>query len=80
VLWATGYRRAYPWLDVPVLDARGELVHREGVTPAPGLYALGLRLQRVRGSHFIGGVGADAARIAEAIMAEAPAAWSAQAA
>ena len=80
VLWATGYRRAYPWLDVPVLDARGELVHREGVTPAPGLYALGLRFQRVRRSHFIGGVGADAARIAEAIMAEAPAAWSAEAA
>jgi putative flavoprotein involved in K+ transport len=69
VLWATGYARAYPWLDVPVLDARGELVHREGVTPAPGLYALGLRFQRVRRSHFLGGVGADAARIAEAILA-----------
>jgi putative flavoprotein involved in K+ transport len=69
VLWATGYRRAYPWLAVPVLDAAGELVHREGVTPAPGLYALGLRFQRTRRSHFVGGVGADAARIADAILA-----------
>jgi putative flavoprotein involved in K+ transport len=67
VLWATGYRRAYPWLDVPVLDTAGELVHRNGVTPAPGLYALGLRFQRTRRSHFIGGVGEDAAQIAAAI-------------
>jgi putative flavoprotein involved in K+ transport len=69
VLWATGYRRAYPWLEVPVLDAAGELVHREGVTAAPGLFALGLRFQRTRKSHLIGGAGDDAARIADAIAA-----------
>jgi putative flavoprotein involved in K+ transport len=68
VLWATGYRRAYPWLEVPVLDAGGELVHREGVTASPGLYALGLRLQRTRKSHLFGGVGDDAALMAEAIV------------
>jgi putative flavoprotein involved in K+ transport len=67
VLWATGYGRSYPWLHVPVLDARGELAHREGVTGEPGLYALGLRFQRTRRSHFIGGVGADAAVIARAL-------------
>jgi putative flavoprotein involved in K+ transport len=69
VLWATGYRRAYPWLRVPVLDGAGELVHREGVTAEPGLYALGLRFQRVRRSHLLGGVGDDAAQIAAAIAA-----------
>jgi putative flavoprotein involved in K+ transport len=74
VLWATGYRRTYPWLDEPVLDANGELVHREGVTAVPGLFALGLRFQRTRSSHFLGGVGDDAARIARAIAARAPAA------
>jgi putative flavoprotein involved in K+ transport len=74
VLWATGYTRAYPWLAVPVLDGDGQLVHREGITAAPGLYALGLRFQRTRRSHFIGGVGDDAARIADAITgAAAPA-------
>jgi putative flavoprotein involved in K+ transport len=74
VLWATGYKRSYPWLEVPVLDASGELVHREGVTAAPGLFALGLRFQRTRKSHFLGGVGDDAARIAEHIVARAGAA------
>ena len=74
VLWATGYRRSYPWLEVPVLDATGELLHREGVTPAPGLFALGLRFQRTRKSHFLGGVGDDAARIAEHIVADTGAA------
>jgi putative flavoprotein involved in K+ transport len=75
VLWATGYKRAYPWLEVPVLAAGGELVHRHGVTPAPGLFALGLRFQRTRKSHLIGGVGEDAAWIAERILtrAESPA-------
>jgi putative flavoprotein involved in K+ transport len=67
VLWATGYRRSYPWLREPALDAHGEIVHRQGVTPVPGLYALGLRFQRTRRSHFLGGVGEDAALIARAI-------------
>jgi putative flavoprotein involved in K+ transport len=71
VLWATGYGRSYPWLEVPVLDDHGELVHREGVTAAPGLFALGLRFQRTRASHFLGGVGDDAARIAEHIAVRA---------
>ena len=64
VIWATGYRRDYSWLHVPVLDAAGELVHREGVTGVPGLVALGLKFQRRRASHFIGRVGVDAAFIA----------------
>jgi putative flavoprotein involved in K+ transport len=64
IVWATGYRRSYPWLRVPVLDPDGELVHRGGVTPAPGLYALGLPLQSRVNSTFIDGVGHDAAAIA----------------
>lgn len=60
VLWATGYRRVYPWLRVPILDARGEIVNAGGVTPAPGLYVLGLQFMRRRNSTFLDGVGADA--------------------
>jgi putative flavoprotein involved in K+ transport len=71
VLWATGYRRAYPWLHVPVVGADGELLHRRGVTPVPGLYALGLRFQHRRSSHLIGGVGHDAEYLAERILAAA---------
>ena len=67
VIWATGYRRAYPWLHVPVLDGRGEIIHEGGITPVPGLYVLGLNFQRRRNSSFIDGVGADACAIAEQI-------------
>jgi putative flavoprotein involved in K+ transport len=68
VIWATGYRRRYPWLHVPSVDRRGEIVHRHGVTGVPGLYVLGLKFQRRRGSHFIGRVGADAAFLARRIV------------
>lgn len=64
VLWATGFTRDYRWLQVPVLDAQGEILHRGGITPAPGLYVLGLRFLRRRRSSFLGGVGADAAALA----------------
>ena len=78
IVWATGFRRAYPWLHVPVLDADGDLVHDAGVTPAPGLFAVGLRFQRTRKSHLIGGVGSDAECIAGAILdAAAPLALAA---
>jgi putative flavoprotein involved in K+ transport len=71
VIWATGFRRAYPWLRVPVLDGARELVHRGGHTPAPGLFGVGLRFQRKRKSHFIGGVGEDAARLAGTLLGRA---------
>ncbi len=60
VLWATGYRRSYPWLRLPVLDAKGEIRNEAGVTPVPGLFVLGLPFQRHRTSAFIDGVGRDA--------------------
>jgi putative flavoprotein involved in K+ transport len=69
VIWATGYRRSYPWLRVPVLDENGEIVQRSGVTAASGLYTLGLKLQRTRSSHTISGVGADAEVLAQRIVA-----------
>jgi putative flavoprotein involved in K+ transport len=68
VLWATGYRRSYPWLKVPVLDERGEILHRSGVTDEPGLYVLGLRFQRRKNSNFIDGVGNDAAELARHLV------------
>jgi len=67
VIWATGYRRRYPWLRVPVLDGRGEIRHSGGVTPSPGLYVLGMQFQRRRNSNFIDGVGKDAFCLSRAI-------------
>jgi putative flavoprotein involved in K+ transport len=71
VVWATGHRRNYDWLQVPVLDASGEIRQRRGVTPVPGLYVLGQRFQHRRSSNFIGGVGRDATFVADHI-AHAP--------
>jgi len=68
VLWATGYRRSYPWLKVPVLDDRGEIRHKGGITDEPGLYVLGLRFQRRKNSNFIDGVGNDAAELARHLV------------
>ena len=64
VVWATGYRRRYPWLRVPVLDADGEIRHRGGITDAPGLCVLGLQFMRRRNSNFIDGAGRDAEELA----------------
>lgn len=60
ILWAAGFQRKYPWLYLPVLDARGEIAHREGCTAVPGLYVLGMHFLRRRNSSFIDGVGDDA--------------------
>jgi putative flavoprotein involved in K+ transport len=61
ILWATGFRPDYSWLDIPVLDRKGNLRHDGGVvTEAPGLYALGLPFLRRRKSSLIDGVGDDA--------------------
>jgi putative flavoprotein involved in K+ transport len=69
VVWATGFRPWYPWLDVPVLDACGRIRHRRGVTEVPGLYAIGLRFQYRRNSTFIDGARHDAAYLADEITA-----------
>jgi putative flavoprotein involved in K+ transport len=68
VVWATGFRREYPWLQIPVLDAKGEIIHRGGVTARPGLYVLGLHFMRRRNSAFLDGVGADAADLTEHLI------------
>ena len=61
ILWATGFRPDYRWLDVPVLDHKGELRHDGGVVVgAPGLYAIGLPVLRRRKSTFICGAEDDA--------------------
>jgi putative flavoprotein involved in K+ transport len=65
VLWATGFRREYSWLKLPVLDGRGEIRHSGGVTPLSGLYVIGLHFLRRRNSSFIDGVGADAVALSE---------------
>jgi putative flavoprotein involved in K+ transport len=72
-IWATGYRFDHSWIDLPITDDDGKLVHRRGVTDVPGLYFLGLPWQHTRGSALVGWVKDDAEFIAERIAQRAPA-------
>ncbi len=71
VIWATGYRYEFGWIDVPVFDQKGDVLHRRGVTECPGLYFLGLTWQHTRGSALLGWVKDDAEFISERISAHA---------
>jgi putative flavoprotein involved in K+ transport len=76
VVWATGFRVDHSWVDLPIFDDGGRLVHQRGVTEAPGLYFLGLSWQHTRGSALLGWVKDDAGYIAERVAAFRPAASS----
>jgi putative flavoprotein involved in K+ transport len=54
VVWATGYRRSYPWLRVPVLDERGEIRHEGGITASPGLYVWGCIAEAANSTSWTG--------------------------
>jgi len=68
VVWCTGFAPDHSWIALPVLDERGSPRHRRGVVAdAPGLFFLGLRFQHRMTSSLLGGVGADAAFIADQV-------------
>jgi putative flavoprotein involved in K+ transport len=67
VIWATGYGFDFSWINVPVLDPRGEPTHRHGITDVPGMYFIGLQWLSKMNSSFLSGVGEDAARLADHI-------------
>ena len=69
VIWATGYRPDFAWIDLPILGENGRLRHRRGVTEVPGLFFLGLTWQWTRGSALIGWVKDDAEFLAGRIRA-----------
>ena len=76
VVWATGYRPDYAWIDLPRVVREGQVVHRRGVTEVPGLYFLGLSWQHTRGSALLGFVHEDATYLADRIQADHQAAMS----
>jgi putative flavoprotein involved in K+ transport len=68
IVWATGFRPDYAWIDVPGALHEGAPVHREGLSPVPGLSFLGLPWQRSRGSSLLGFVQHDAAWLSRHIL------------
>ncbi len=68
IVWATGYRPDFSWINLSVFDAFGYPKHERGiVTEEPGLYFLGLHFQTSLSSGLLGGVGADARTLAQVI-------------
>ena len=67
VIWCTGYRPAFGWIDVPVFDDGGAPIQERGATNCPGLYFLGLHWMHSFKSGALFGVGEDAAHIAALI-------------
>jgi putative flavoprotein involved in K+ transport len=71
VIWATGYRHDYSWIDIAGVVRGGQVIHRRGVTDIPGLYFLGLSWQHTRGSALLGFVHHDAAHLVNHITTKA---------
>jgi len=73
VVWATGFRLDFGWIELPIFDDGGYPLHHRGVVDsAPGLYFLGLPFQYTPTSEHVGGVGNDARYISEHIAARSP--------
>ena len=67
VIWATGYRLDFGWVDLPIFDEQGFPRHRRGVTDVPGLYFLGLLWQHTQASATLVGPTLDAPNLLEAM-------------
>jgi putative flavoprotein involved in K+ transport len=65
VIWCTGFRQDFSWIDVPVFGEDSEPMHERGVTSEPGLYFVGLDFLYSFTSENVGGVGRDARHIAK---------------
>jgi putative flavoprotein involved in K+ transport len=70
VIWCTGFRQDFSWIDVPVVDRNSAPIHERGVASEPGLYFVGLDFLYAFTSENVGGVGRDARRIARRIEVE----------
>ncbi|MBW4467520.1 MAG: MSMEG_0569 family flavin-dependent oxidoreductase [Pegethrix bostrychoides GSE-TBD4-15B] len=69
VIWCTGYRSDFSWVEVPVFDGKGYPGHERGVTPVWGLYFLGLPWLHTWGSGRFSGIANDANYLADYIVA-----------
>jgi len=69
VIWCTGYRSDFSWIEVPVFDGKGYPGHERGVTGVQGLYFLGLPWLYTWGSGRFSGIARDAAYLADQMAA-----------
>jgi putative flavoprotein involved in K+ transport len=78
VVWCTGFRPGFSWIDLPVMDATAEPVHQRGVVTAePGLYFVGLHFLHALSSSMIHGVGRDVRYVVDVLTRRSKAAQAA---
>jgi putative flavoprotein involved in K+ transport len=68
IIWASGYRFDFSWIDFPIYDDYGYPFQERGVTAQPGLYFVGLQWLNTPKSSLLIGVGEDAAHVATDIV------------
>ena len=67
VVWCTGFTGDFSWLEAALVGPGGLPLHSDGAAPAPGLWYLGLRWLRRRGSSILYGFPGDAAWVAREV-------------
>jgi putative flavoprotein involved in K+ transport len=68
VIWCTGYKTNFPWIQLPVFDDRGDPIHERGVVhKVPGLFFVGLHYLYAMSSATLIGIGRDARYVVEAL-------------
>ncbi len=66
VVWTTGFRQSFDWIDLDAFDGEGSPMHKRGIVGSvPGFYFMGLVFQFAATSDTLPGVGRDAAYIAK---------------
>jgi putative flavoprotein involved in K+ transport len=68
IIWCTGYRHDFPWVDLPIFDSSGDPIHKSGIVHSlAGIYFVGLNFLHSMTSATLTGVGRDAERVVNAI-------------
>lgn len=69
VIWCTGYDPGFSWIDLPLFDEKGRVMHERGVVHrVPGMYFVGLHFLYAMSSATLIGIGRDSAYVANAIQ------------
>ena len=72
VIWCTGYKHSFPWINLPIFDDHGDPMHDKGVvTTLPGMYFVGLHFLYAMSSASFAGIARDAEHIAKAVATRA---------
>ncbi|MGD8862863.1 MAG: NAD(P)-binding domain-containing protein [Myxococcales bacterium] len=70
IVWCTGFRPGFSWIDLPIFDEHGEPAHVRGEVPeVPGLYFVGLHFQFAATSDTVTGVARDARHVVRRLLA-----------